>query len=603
MPIQLLPDQLINQIAAGEVVERPSAVVKELIENSLDAGASKIKIEIESGGARLIRITDNGSGIPREELPLALSRHATSKIASLDDLGAISSLGFRGEALPSIASVSKLTLTSRYKGGDSAYSVSVDQGDVTDSKPASLAEGSRIEVRDLFFNVPARRKFLRAEKTESGHVEKLIKSLALSHFGVGFEFLQNGKAKFRWNPSDDAKKNEIRLREICGKEFVDSAYYIEHNALGLELSGWIAQPTFSRSQADLQYFYINGRAIKDKVVAHAVKQAYGDVMYHGRFAAFVLFLKMDPALVDVNVHPTKHEVRFRDSRQIHEFIYRTVNDAIASMGPSARVENQAGGFSNTTHPQSGEYSAPTLAPFAAEPYQARQSQFSLGVSDIQANYASLLSTSEQAGTSSAEASDEDDTPPLGFAIAQLHGIYILSQNQSGLVLVDMHAAHERITYEHLKASWDTKHLLTAQPLLVPVTISVSQEHAEIVEVHADRFQELGFEIDRSGPETLTVRQIPTILAKADVVQLVQDVISDLSEIGYTRRLQESINEILSTMACHGSVRANRQLTVMEMNALLRDMERTERSGQCNHGRPTYISLSINQLDKLFLRGR
>ncbi len=608
MPIQLLPDQLINQIAAGEVIERPGAVAKELIENSLDAQAKHIKIDVEGGGIRLIRITDDGIGISSAQLPLALHRHATSKIQNLDDLTTINSLGFRGEALPSIASVSKLTLTSRYADEETAWSVSVDQGVIGECQPAPLTKGTRVEVCDLFFNVPARRKFLRAEKTEAGHVEKLVKNMALSHFDVSFDMQQNGKPRFRWSAVPCLQKGELRLRDICGKEFVDNAYYIEHSAMGLELSGWIAQPTFSRSQADLQYFYINRRSIKDKVITHAIKQAYSDVLYHNRFPAFVLFLTMEPSLVDVNVHPGKHEVRFRDSRQIHEFIYRTVHDAIAAMGPGVSGNNEPSAEQGTEH--SGistipppEYtmrtsdSAGKMTGYAP----TQQSRFPLSVGNTQASYASLLSG---INTSNPEWLNTDsETPPMGFAMAQLHGIYILAQNQAGLILVDMHAAHERISYERLKTAWDENNKLRSQPLLLPISVSVSRQQADLSETHSEAFTELGFEIDRNGPESILVRQVPTILAQANITQLVQDVISDLAELGYSKRLRDSINDILSTMACHGSVRANRQLTLPEMNALLRDMESTERSGQCNHGRPTYIELSIEQLDKLFLRGR
>lgn len=604
MPIQLLPDQLINQIAAGEVIERPSAVAKELIENSLDADATELKIDIEHGGSRLIRVTDNGIGIPKSELPLAVSRHATSKISNLDDLNSITSLGFRGEALPSIASVSKFTITSIGRDESDGFAVTVENGTIGECMPAALRQGTRVEVRDLFFNVPARRKFLRAEKTEFSHVEKLVKSLALSYHDVGFEVRQNGKPRFSWSAGRGLQDRERRVREVCGKAFIENAYYVEHSAMGLTLSGWIAQPTFSRSQADLQYFYINRRAIKDKVISHAVKQAYADVMYHGRHPAYALFLEMDPTMVDVNVHPTKHEVRFRDSRGIHQFVYRTVHDAIARINPSSA--DGTGGVAevdSATLPGGGEAKRFTGDEAFAQPSYAptNQANIPLRVQDAQTNYARLLSTV----TAAHELAVEDDSapPPLGFAIAQLHGIYILAENETGLILVDMHAAHERITYERLKRSWEEKKTLVSQPLLVPVSVSVSREQTELCVRHERTFSELGFEISQSGPESVLVRQIPAILARADVGQLVQDVIADLAEVGYTDRFRESVNEVLSSMACHGSVRANRQLSVAEMNALLRDMENTERSGQCNHGRPTYVSLSIEQLDKLFLRGR
>jgi DNA mismatch repair protein MutL len=607
MGIKILPDQLINQIAAGEVIERPSAVAKELIENSLDASSTKIKIDVEGGGIRLIRVTDDGTGIPAEQLRVALHRHATSKIHNLDDLGEIASLGFRGEALPSIASVSKLTLTSRHVDEDTANSVVVDQGQVGDRKPCALAVGTRIEVRDLFFNVPARRKFLRTEKTESGHIEKLVKTMALSQFDVSFELLQNGKPRFRWAPAKNLPDREARLRDICGREFVDNAYYIEHSAMGMSLSGWIAQPTFSRSQADLQHFYVNRRVIKDKLVSHAIKQAYGDVMYHNRYAAFVLFLTIEPSMVDVNVHPSKHEVRFRDSRQIHEFIYRTLHDAIATMGPGAGAIETENSNRNVRGISESQYTANSESTnFATANYStSSQTRFPLSAGNSQTNYANLLSNiySTAAAPIDGGGESEGDIPAMGFALAQLHGVYILSQNQTGLILVDMHAAHERISYERLKTSWDERNTLRAQPLLVPVPVSVSRGQADLAETHSEMFSALGFEIDRNGPESVLIRQVPAILAQADVTQLVQDVISDLAELGYSERLRERIDEVLSTMACHGSIRANRRLTIPEMNALLRDMESTERSGQCNHGRPTYIEFSVDQLDKLFLRGR
>ena len=598
MPIQLLPDQLVNQIAAGEVIERPSAVVKELVENSLDADASTIKVDIEAGGSRLIRVTDDGAGIPKDELALALNRHATSKIKNLDDLSTIQSLGFRGEALPSIASVSKFSIASAHSSENNGYALSVEDGSIGECAPVALSRGTRVEVRDLFFNVPARRKFMRAEKTESSHVEKLVKTLALGHFNVSFELQLNGKSRFRWRAGSSMADRERRVRDVCGSAFMENAYYVEYESMGLSLSGWVAEPTFSRSQPDLQYFFLNARSIKDKVVAHAVKQAYSDVMYHGRHPAYVLFLDMDPSHVDVNVHPTKHEVRFRDSRAVHSFVYRTVHEAIANMGPGtesiARDEFAQDNALDTVH-NTGEVLA--LRNYAP----VNQVGIPLKVRDRQSSYAQLLSLTATA--SLPDTSDETVAPPLGFAIAQLHGVYILAENKEGLILVDMHAAHERITYERLKQAWDKNNTLVSQPLLVPVSVSVSRQQIDLCQTHRDTFTSLGFEIDQGGPETIIVRQIPAILARSDVAQLVQDVIADLSEVGRSDRFRDSVNEVLSCMACHGSVRANRQLSIAEMNALLRDMEKTERSGQCNHGRPTYVSLSIPQLDKLFLRGR
>ena len=602
MPIRVLPDQLINQIAAGEVIERPSAVVKELVENSLDAGAKQIAIDVEKGGTRFIKVTDDGTGIPKDELPLALNRHATSKIKSLDDLTAIHSLGFRGEALPSIASVSDFTIKSRHDSEPHAFTMRVEQGAITPCKPSSLQKGTRIEVRDLFFSVPARRKFLRTEKTESNHIEQRIKNLALSHPQVAFELQINGKPSLQWKAANDQEDHQRRTRDVCGQAFIDNAYYINHSALNLSLSGWIASPSFSRSQADLQYFFINRRMIRDKVVVHALKQAYSDVLFHDRHPAYVLFLEMEPAALDVNVHPCKYEVRFRDSRQIHQFIHRVIHDALANISPATTpdvIVPISAGYMDTQNSRQVDM-VHRLPSTNYSP--TRQDNIRFGVHENCLSYAQLM-TSETPVVKNQQSSDDQEIPPLGFAIAQLHGIYILAENKTGLILVDMHAAHERITYEHLKRSWNEKNALTAQPLLVPMAVTVSQQQAELCSMHKDVFSDLGFEIDQTGPESITLRQIPTLLARADVPQLIQDVIADLSEIGHSNRLLEHINKVLSSMACHGSIRANRQLSLQEMNTLLRDMENTERSGQCNHGRPTYISFSIAELDKLFLRGR
>ncbi|MEM7291996.1 MAG: DNA mismatch repair endonuclease MutL [Pseudomonadota bacterium] len=608
MPIALLPDHLVNQIAAGEVIERPSAVVKELVENSLDAGASRIRIEIEAGGAKSIKVIDNGCGISAVELPLALSRHATSKIASLDDLVTVASLGFRGEALPSIASVSRLQLTSKLRDAETAHTVSVDQGAVGEAKPAALPEGTRVELQDLFYNIPARKKFLRTEKTEAGHVEKTVRSIALGHFDVAFEMRVNGKTKWTWPVANELSLQERRLRDICGAGFLENAYFVERKTPGLSLHGWIAAPTFSRSQPDLQYLFVNGRPIRDKTVSHAVRQAYGDVMYHGRFSAFVLYLECDPVQVDVNVHPGKHEVRFRESQRIHEFVYRTLHEAIASMGvrETSVALNAAPATANNFDSSSQSFNAAEAERYTDPPYRIpAQSNLSLAVAESRQNYASLLADSGRGHEPTAQAEGDADspTPPMGYALAQLHGIYILAQSAQGLVLVDMHAAHERITYERLKQSWDSRQSLRAQPLLVPQNIALSSAHAELAESSSEVFVELGFEIDRNGPESVVVRQVPALLAGADIERLVVDVIGDIDIHGSSTRIREEVDEVLSSMACHGSVRANRSLTIPEMNQLLRDIETTERSGQCNHGRPTYIALTIDQLDKLFLRGR
>ena len=601
MPIRQLPPQLVNQIAAGEVVERPASVVKELLENSLDAGATRIAIDVEQGGVKRIRIRDDGVGISPEELHLALSRHATSKISSLDDLEHVGSLGFRGEALPSIASVSRLTLTSRTDAGDIGYRLSSDGNEVFgEPEPAAHPRGTTIEVADLFFNVPARRKFLRKENTEYGHLEQVVKRIALSRFDIGIELKHNGRTAHALRPAETREQQERRVGDVCGPAFIENAVHIDYASGDLRIWGWMGLPTFSRSQADLQYFYVNGRMVRDKVITHAVRQAYQDVLYHGRHPAFVLFFELDPALVDVNAHPTKHEVRFREQRLVHDFLYRTLHQALADVRPGEAVAEagRPGGIADGTP----AWSAPggSAGPTAYAP--PRQNAMPMAAMEQVAAYGALHPPSSAPAPAAADESADEEMPPMGYALAQLHGIYILAQNAQGLVLVDMHAAHERITYEHLKQAYEG-HRVTSQPLLVPVTVAVSRREADAAEAQAETFQSLGFEIGRMGPESLVVRAVPALLRHADAEVLMRDVLSDLMEHGESHRVHHSINELLSTMACHGSVRANRRLTVPEMNALLRDMERTERSGQCNHGRPTWVQLSIDQLDKLFMRGQ
>ncbi|MBD3619204.1 MAG: DNA mismatch repair endonuclease MutL [Chromatiales bacterium] len=595
MPIRQLPPQLINQIAAGEVVERPASVVKELLENSLDAGATRIVIDVEQGGVKRIRIRDDGTGIPREELHLALSRHATSKIGSLDDLERVRSLGFRGEALPSIASVSRLTLTSRTADDDSGHRLASDGAEVFgEPEPAAHPRGTTIEVADLFFNVPARRKFLRKEATEYGHLEQVVKRIALSRFDIGITLSHNGRSAFALRPAETREQQERRIGEVCGPAFIENAVHVDYASGDLRIRGWMGLPTFSRSQADLQYFYVNGRMVRDKVITHAVRQAYQDVLYHGRHPAFVLFFELDPGLVDVNAHPTKHEVRFREQRLVHDFLYRTLHQALADIRPAA-----------ADTPVLAEAHAPAVGSGSADWSPPRQGVMPVAAPALVKEQMAAYGSLHQAAAAPPQpiaAEDEAGVPPLGYALAQLHGIYILAENAQGLVLVDMHAAHERITYEHLKTAWDG-HQVTAQPLLVPVTVAVSRREADAAEAQAETFRELGFEVGRMGPESLVIRAVPALLRHADVEALLRDVLADLMEHGQSARVQESINELLSTMACHGSVRANRRLTLPEMNALLRDMERTERSGQCNHGRPTWVQLGIDQLDRLFMRGQ
>jgi len=587
---QLSPD-LVNQIAAGEVVERPASVVKELIENSLDAGARRIEIDIEDGGARLIRVRDDGGGIEAEELPLAVAAHATSKIATLQDLERVRTLGFRGEALASIASVSRFVLTSRRAGAEAGWQIAVEGNRAVPVRPAPHRTGTTVEVRDLFHNVPARKKFLRAERTEFGHIDELIKAIALAQPQVEFRLSHNGKPVRLMRPAASEVELAARVGEILGEEFVAQSLRIDHAAAGLRLSGWVGLPTASRAQADQQYFYVNGRLVRDRVVTHAVRQAYADVLFHGRHPAFALFLELAPESVDVNVHPAKSEVRFRESRLVHDFLYRTLNEALA--------QTRAGVPGVAAAPIAG------AGPAAAWP---RQSGLGLGVREPLADYAALFAAGAQVRTATSQQSvdvdkaAESDVPPLGFALAQLAGIYVLAENAQGLVLVDMHAAHERITYEKLKTAQACDGI-RAQLLLVPLTLAVSEREAACAEENAEALGALGFDIVRSGPQGITVKRYPGLLEGADVGALVHDVLGDLMAHGTSRRLQEAQNELLATMACHGSVRANRRLTLPEMNALLREMEATERSGQCNHGRPTWVQMPIAELDRMFLRGR
>jgi len=612
--IQQMPNQLINQIAAGEVVERPASVVKELLENSLDAASTKIEIDIEQGGTKLIRIRDNGQGIHKEDLALALSRHATSKIRNLDDLEHIKSLGFRGEALPSIASISRMSITSRQQDAD-GYKVQGQDESSASISPAAHSNGTTIEVRDLFYNVPARRKFLRTEKTEFNHLEDVVKRIALSHFDVDVTLNHNQRVIKQWRAASNQQQMEQRIEQVCGKAFIEQSQYMSFEAANLKLHGWIALPSFSRSSADMQYFFVNGRIIRDKLVTHAVRQAYQDVLYHGRHPAYVLFLELDPVMVDVNAHPTKHEVRFREGRLVHDFLFRGIHKALADVRPqTAEAESQASAELSSSG-LSAENAAPPLQTSLSGisnfggPSYGRPGYANSGRTDNRASqvneqiqaYANL-SRGLPASEESEASQSSPEIPPLGFAVAQLHGIYILSQTANGMVVVDMHAAHERITYERMKQAMQQGNL-ASQPLLVPISMNLSEKEAQLAEEQAQIFSELGFELDRSSPESVRIRQIPVILARADAQALVRDVLSDLVSYGSSERIRNAINEVLGTMACHGSVRANRSLTLPEMNALLRDMETTERSGQCNHGRPTWTEFSLTAMDKWFMRGQ
>ena len=595
MSIQVLPAQLVNQIAAGEVIERPASVVKELLENSLDAGAQAIEVDIDQGGMQRIRVRDDGRGIEQDELSLALCRHATSKIASLADLEEVNSLGFRGEALPSIASVSRLQLSSRTPLQQSGWRVQSDGSDQQlTAAPVAHMPGTTVDVKELFFNTPARRKFMRTENTEFKHIQNVVRRIALSCFPVSLNLQHNQRPVFHLPAAVSREQQERRVADLCGKAFMEQSVYIEHAAAGLSLHGWVALPTFSRSQADLQFFYVNNRMVRDKLVTHAIRQAYQDVLFHGRHPAYVLFLSIDPATVDVNAHPAKHEVRFRDSRLVHDYLFRTLHETLAQVRPA----------SDQPTPQSAR-PLDTLQVTTAAAVAPLQSGMSLGVQEQMKRYAALHpATGTPVVMSSVDsvAAGEGDDFPLGFALAQLHGVFILAQNNDGLVLVDMHAAHERITYEGLKEA-QLGEGIRSQPLLVPLSLDVSQGEADISEERQDWFSTLGFEVGRLGPEQIAVRQVPALLANSDIAALVRDVLSDLLEHGSSQRIQDSVNDLLSTMACHGSIRANRRLTNDEMNGLLREMERTERGGQCNHGRPTWVQVSIEELNKLFLRGR
>ncbi len=634
MPIRTLPDTLINQIAAGEVVERPASVVKELVENALDAGARRIDIDLEEGGVRLVRVRDDGAGMAPDDLPHAIRRHATSKIASLDDLEAVATLGFRGEALPSIASVSRFGLASRREGDAHGAELRVEGGRVGEVAPKPHPRGTTVEVRELFFNVPARRKFLRAERTELGHIEEWLRSLALARPDVELRVSHNGRPSRRYRggaegmPTDGvliAATSADRLVETLGDDFTRAAMRIDHAAAGLRLHGWVAQPAYNRASADQQYLYVNGRAIRDRSVAHAVRQAYADVLFHGRHAAYVLFLELDPRGVDVNVHPAKHEVRFRDARLVHDFVYRTLHAALAETRAgmaNALVEGASGaahGDAQVSSPTHGHgANGPGHAPYAAQaglglPIGETLAAYgALYGADVAASPLSMSSHGAHAPRAAMTQGDASGVPPLGHAIAQLHGIYILSETAEGLIVIDMHAAHERIGYERLKAAYGGDGI-RAQPLLVPRTLAVSEREADLAEREASALAALGFEVTRTGPTSLALRAVPALLAQGDTEALLRDVLADLrgaSEDGRdgagpagSDRVANARDTLLATMACHGAVRAHRRLTLPEMDALLREMERTERSGQCNHGRPTWARFSLAEMDRWFLRGR
>jgi len=609
VPIQKLPPQLISQIAAGEVIERPASVVKELIENSIDAGARRIRVELEQGGVRLIRIADDGSGVPPEELPLALSRHATSKVAEWSDLESLHTLGFRGEALPSIGSVARLTMTSAVAGARSGWGLGGDGSDAfAEPAPAAHPQGTTVEIRDLFFNVPARRKFLRAERTEYLHCEDVVRTHAAVRPEIAFELRHNGRQTLDL-PAVGPAGAADRVAALLGEGFLEHAFEVEEEGSGLRLCGWLGAPTHARSQADQQYFFVNGRPVRDRVLAAAVRRAYRDVLYQGRHPVFILFLDLDPAGVDVNAHPAKHEVRFRDGRLVHDFIFQTLRRALAGLRPGdgGRQQTAAHSAGAAVQPRGNAFpGTPAVYPRAAfaETRALRDTHWELPLPHVSepsgGPTVSVAAPPNARPWSSAAA--EGGAPPLGFAIGQVADIFILAESARGLVLVDMHAAHERITYERLKTEWREARV-TRQPLLVPETITVTRAEAELVETSADLLRGLGFDLDRAGPDAVMLRAAPALLQGRELAQLVRDLLADMHNLGHTDRAEAALDAVLSTMACHGSVRAGRRLSLPEMNRLLRDMEATDNSGQCNHGRPTYVELDRQALDRLFMRGR
>jgi DNA mismatch repair protein MutL len=599
--IKPLPDLLISQIAAGEVVERPAAALKEMLENSVDAGSTEVTVQLFQGGIKLIRVADNGTGISKDDLPLALARHATSKIDSLEDLQKVASLGFRGEALASIAAVSRLMLASRRAEEKHAWRIETEGGRLSTPEPAALSRGTTVEMHDLYFNTPARRKFLKTEVTELSHCEEVFKRIALSRADIAFSLQHNGTVRNHLRAADP----RLRIEAILGNEFIRTSVVIEEQAADLRLWGLAASPAYSRSSRDAQYFFVNGRFVRDKLIAHALREAYRDILHLDRHPAFVLFLEMNADGVDVNVHPTKIEVRFRDPRALHQFVFHAIDKALASPQPLSAASIPGAGSR-----QDGNQSGAGAATAAFSAY-SRQNTISLapplGIAQSQAFYPALFGAdscnTESADTPMAIAGTEKcDIPPLGFALGQLLGIYVLSQNERGLLIVDMHAAHERILYEKLKSALDNQ-TLSMQPLLIPAIFHSDSLDVTAAEENSATLRELGFEISALSPTTLVVRSVPAMLKDADVVKLARELLTDIREFGASRVLTSKRNEILSTMACHGAVRANRILTVTEMNALLREMEATERAGQCNHGRPTWFEISLADLDKMFMRGR
>jgi len=594
--IKPLPELLINQIAAGEVVERPASALKEILENSVDAGAKKITVQLQQGGVKKIRVADDGSGIAKDELLLALTRHSTSKIGTLEDLHNITSLGFRGEALASIAAVSRLTLASRRPGQSHGWQIQVDGKSISQPVPSSLVSGTMLEVNDLYFNIPARRKFLKSEATEFAHCDEVFKRIALSQNEIEFVLQHNGKARHHLRAGTPAQ----RIAALLGREFSEAAAVVAEHTADMHLHGMVALPAYARSSRDMQYFFVNQRFVSDKLIAHALREAYRDVLHLDRHPAFVLFLEIDPQDVDVNVHPTKIEVRFRESRALHQFIFHAINKALAS----PRTEAISGQSEKITQFPGYPKSNPAKPGIAAQPENFYRTLF--GAESNRYRYPESVNaataTPVEKFAPSPAIDEKQAIHPFGFALGQLHGIYILAQNANGLVVVDMHAAHERIMYERLKQALERQEI-AMQSLLIPVTFHAGTLEVAIVEEHLAILTQLGFEIAVLSPASLIVRAVPVALQHADIAQLARDILREIHEYGASQILTAKRNEILATMACHGAVRANRKLTIEEMNALLREMENTERADQCNHGRPTWFEVGLTDLDKWFMRGK
>jgi DNA mismatch repair protein MutL len=626
MPIRILPNELIDQIAAGEVIERPASVIKELVENSLDAGARRIEVDVERGGVGLMRVRDDGRGISAEELPIAICRHATSKIAALDDLAAITTLGFRGEALPSIGSVSRLRVISHPTDADRAAEIRVDGGTTTAVRPAAHPPGTTVEVRDLFFNIPARRKFVRSPQTETGHIARLLERLALSRPDVAFRLRSGDRVLLDAPAPTREPPGEERLAQVLGKELMASLIPVHEASGPVELAGWAGLPTASRAQPDQQFWFVNGRSVRDKLLASAVRLGYRDVLYHGRHAAYVLHLSLDPQLVDVNAHPAKLEVRFRDGHQIHEFIFRAIERALAGTRPEAGATPAAsaqpvlGGIAARSAGPAGTWSRPAQALVEHARISGVLPLHSPAINDsardawmlaraVNESPSAAPDISAETGESSASVMQrtargegESGYPPLGVPLAQLHGIYILAQSREGLILVDMHAAHERVLYERMKADRGGGPP-ASQLLLEPLIVTVKPHELDAVLESPQAWEQAGFEIDSVGPSSLALRRIPALLGQERVTDIVKSVIEDLAREDGLHHLDEAADRFLGTLACRTAIHARRRLTLPEMDALLRQMEATDRANQCNHGRPTWTRLTLGELDQLFLRGR